>query len=63
MVVVVVVEYAARHQNTAPAHRDHFTQLNFLMPFADDRLHLRELPQFVRFLIGALVIEVFTEPS
>jgi len=35
-------------------------QLSFLMPFKNDRLHLRELPPFVRFLIGALVIEVFT---
>ena len=39
------------------------TQLSFLMLFVDDRLHLRELPQFLRFLIEALVIEVFTEPS
>jgi len=31
-------------------------QLSFLMPFADDRLHLRESPQSVRSLIGALVI-------
>ena len=34
-------------------------QLSFLMSFAQDRLHLRA---FVRFLIGALVVEVFTEP-
>ena len=38
-------------------------QLSFLMPFVDDILHLSESPQLVRFLIGALVIEVFTEPS
>jgi len=38
-------------------------QLTFLMPFADNTLHLRESPQFVRFLIEALVIEVFTELS
>jgi len=36
-------------------------KLNFLMPFADNILHLRESPQFVRFLIEALVVEVFTE--
>jgi len=35
------------------------SQLSFLMPFADDRLHLRESPQFVRLLIGELVVEVF----
>ena len=37
-------------------------QLKNLMLFADDILYLRESPQFVRFLIGALVVEVFTEP-
>jgi len=36
-------------------------QLTFLMPFVDNILHLRESPQFVRFLIEALVVEVFTE--
>ena len=34
-------------------------QLSFLIPFAQDRLHIRA---FVRFLIGASVVEVFTEP-
>jgi len=37
--------------------------LSFFMPFTDGRLHLRESPPFVRFSIGALVVEVFTEPS
>jgi len=37
-------------------------QLKNLMLFAGDILYLRESPQFVRFLIGALVVEVFTEP-
>jgi len=38
-------------------------QLSFLMPFADNILHLRQTPQFVQFLIEALIVEVFTEPS
>src|SRR5258706_9924534 len=38
-------------------------QLTFLIPFADNILHLRESPQFVRFLIEALVVKVFTELS
>jgi len=37
-------------------------QLSFLMLFADDILHLRKSPQFFRFLIGALVAEIFTDP-
>ena len=41
--VVYYATTAARRQNTAPAHHDHFTpsdanQLSFLMPFADDSL-------------------------
>jgi len=55
---------AASRQNTRfltgePAMQK---QLIFLMLFADDILHLWESPQFVQFLIGALVVEVFTEP-
>ena len=64
--VVYYATTAARRQNTAPAH--HFisqpamqNQLTFLMPFVDNILHLRESPQFVRFFIEALVVEVFTE--
>ena len=36
----------------------HAKPIKFLMPFENDRLHLRELPPFVRFLIGALVFTV-----
>jgi len=36
-------------------------QLTFLMPFADNILHLIESPQFVLFLIEAFFVEVFTE--
>ena len=47
-----------------PAHHDHFTAsdakpIKFLMPLADGRLHS---PPFVRFSVGALVVEVSTEP-
>jgi len=70
VVAVVVIEYSRRPVAKVPpqpiaiiSHPAMQNQLSFLMAFENGRLHLRELPPFVRFLIEALAIEVFTEPS